>query len=327
MHGMDSNSYGLTSRCAVFAITASVAAFAFFAPLQAAAAYDVHFEKTLRLTPGGDGRLHPVSVTCDPVSGEICVSEDANSTLHVLNSHGVETFRTGKFAGLSVPADGHVDAEGRLVALTLRRGSRPTIRRLDIYGEPDGYVPAEPVADWNPGHLLLLRDGHYLTLDTSSGLLVKHDARTGAVIWRRTVGGLEGESSQDKNLGRPVESPDGRICIPGGDLHVMLVLTADGDFIESFGRFGSAPGRMVFPVAAAYGPSGELLVLDRMRHKILVFGQDHGFVTEFGSLGSTPGTFYHPLSLASDGQGRIYVAQGYQGLVQVFSVPAAGTVE
>jgi len=326
MHGNAANPHAQIGRFAVFAVTALVGVSLCILAAPADAAYAIRYEKTLRLTTGSSGRVHPVSVSCDPHAGEICVTEDADATVHVFNAEGIETFRTGRFAGLSQPLDATVDAEGRIVALTLVQGLRNTITRLSIYGEPDGYAPAPPAAEWNPRHLILTRDGHYLTLDTDSGLLAKHDARTGRVLWQRLLGG-ETDNGADLNLGRPAESADGRICVPGGNLHMVLVLDAQGEALDSFGRFGTAPGRMVFPVDAAFGPAGELLVLDRMRHKILVFDRDFAFVTEYGSLGSTPGTFYHPLSLAADGRGRIYVAQGFQGLVQVFSVPGDGAVE
>jgi hypothetical protein len=80
-------------------------------------------------------------------------------------------------------------------------------------------------------------------------------------------------------------------------------------------------------VAVAEGPGGTLLVLDQMRHKILAFGADQEFISEFGSIGDAPGAFYHPVSIATDGSGHLFVAQGYRGRVQVFSVLAAGTVE
>ena len=288
----------------------------------------IRYERTLELSQDHNGQARPVAVSCDANHGEVCVTESAYSALHVFNAAGVETFRSGGFANLLSPNDGTVDHEGRLVATTLVDGQRGTISRLDIYGEPDGYRPEAPANGWKPGHLVVMHDGNYLTLDTTSGVLAKHDANTGALLWSATIGdGQSDDKSLEMDLGRPAELGDGTICVPGGNLHVVLVLSAEGKQLESFGRVGSSPGRMFFPVAAAAGPDGGLFVLDQLRHKILAFNAGHEFKYEYGSIGDAPGAFYHPVSMAADGTGHLYVAQGFKGRVQVFSVLADGAVE
>jgi hypothetical protein len=87
---------------------------------------------------------------------------------------------------------------------------------------------------------------------------------------------------------------------------------------------GSTPGKFAFPVDVAFGPEDTVLVLDRMRHVILVFTQSHEFVTEYGRMGASPGAFYHPTSLAY-ASGRAYVAQGFEGRVQVYDVFSTDT--
>jgi len=281
------------------------------------AAYEIRYDRAIALTQGTEGKLRPVSVTVDPSKGEIAITESRQSAIHVLNAAGIETFVTGKFAHLSLPLDAAVDNTGRLVCISKISGWNNTIVRLNIYGEPEEFHPVSPVDNWNPNHLTILQDGNYLTVDMNSGFLVKHDSGSGQVIWSRFVG--DG-SLHDISFGKPCELPSGNILVPGGRLSQVYVLTADGEFIESFGRFGSAPGRLIFPVSIAGGPDGTLLVLDRLRHKILIFDESFNFLTEYGSLGSRPGQFYHPVSMAADVNGSIYVAQGYQGLVQVFNV-------
>jgi len=282
-----------------------------------ASAIEIRYEKTLDLLQGREGKLRPVSVACDRISGEITITESRNSAIHVLNRDAVETFVTGKFASLSLPQDAVCDPEGRLVCLNKSSGWVNTITRLNIYGEPDTFSPAIPRELWSPDHLIITRDGHYLTVQADNGFLVKHDSRTGQIIWTAFLGA---ESMTEGHLGRPYESPSGNILIPGGRLFQIFVLSPQGELIESFGRFGSSPGRLIFPVDVASGPDDTTLVLDRLRHKILVFDADHSFLTEFGSFGSRPGQFYHPVSMAADDRGSIYVAQGYQGRVQVFNL-------
>lgn len=282
-----------------------------------ASAIEIRYEKTLDLLQGREGKLRPVSVACDHTNGEITITEARNSAVHVLNQAALESFVTGPFASLALPVDAVADAQGRLVCLTKSSGWTNTISRLNLYGEPDTFSPEIPRENWNPDHLTITRDGHYLTIESDNGFLAKHDARTGQILWTAFMGD---ESMTEAHLGRPFESPAGNILVPGGRLFQVFVLSARGELIESFGRFGSSPGRLIFPVDVASGPDDTILVLDRLRHKILVFGADHTFLTEFGSLGSRPGQFYHPVSMAADDRGSIYVAQGYKGRVQVFNI-------
>jgi outer membrane protein assembly factor BamB len=191
-----------------------------------------------------------------------------------------------------------------------------TIKRLNYLGEPLPYEPARPSPSWSPGHLLITAEGDYVTVDRSSGLVAKHDARTGDLLWTMD---LAEYIPDDAGLaGRPVEAPDGRLYIPGGGSRKVVVLSAQGEFLSSFGTTGTTAGTFAFPVGIAFGPGGAVLVLDRMRHTILVFSADHKFVTEFGTLGDGPGLFYHPVAIASAPDGQVYVAQGHRGLVQIF---------
>lgn len=312
-----------TSRSSVQIITVPLALF--FAFLYASAALATpgfKYDSTLSLTTGSAGHTRPVSVTWDQVEGEICVTDVRQTTLHVLNSQDIELFRTSTVARLSLPADGCVDRQGRLLCVDSGPDGFNTIKRLNVYGEPDDFNPEIPGQEWNPRNLLVTRDGHYLTLDPVTALLAKHDQITGRLLWARNVA-VPGQT--ELFLGRPFEAANGNLYIPGGNMGRILVLSAEGQPLTSFGEFGSAEGYFSFPVAVAQAPGGEILVLDRMRHKIMVFNSDHRFVREFGSLGAAPGQFYHPVAMAADADGRVYVAQGFQGRVQVFRyTPDAG---
>jgi DNA-binding beta-propeller fold protein YncE len=294
----------------------------------ATAGIDFRYVRALDLQRHEDGRLLPAAVTCDEQSGGLVVTDGAHGVLHLFNAGGIEAFRTSGYAGLSQPDDGALDHAGRLVAITLAGGSTRTLVRLDVYGEPDGWTPESPRDGWRPEHVLVARDGNYVTVDDAGGLLAKHDAGTGAVLWAAVIAEPEpGERNLELGLGRPAQLPDGSYAVPGSNLHRILLVDEGGQVRSSFGRFGSSPGRFVAPVAVAAGPDGMLLVLDQMRHKVLAFAANQEFVGEFGTVGDAPGAFYHPVSIATDADGHLYVAQGYRGRVQVFSVLADGAVE
>ncbi len=282
----------------------------------ARAAVTFRYDTTLDLSAAG-GRVHPTAVSCDPVTGEVCVTDVRQTTFIVLNARNVPLFRTSRFADLSLPGSGCLDRDGTIAFTDYAGEGRYAVRRLDIFGEPAPCRLESPAADWNPQLLSLAADGDYLTLAPRDGRLSRHDGATGALVWTLRVGDPQ---AHDTHFGRPCEAPDGRIYVPGGDQRVIYVVSADGQAEDAFGRFGSAPGRVVLPVGVAPGPGGTLLVLDRMRAKILVYGPDHEFVSEFGSMGAGLGQLYQPAALASSPDGKVYVAQGFEGRVQVFRV-------
>lgn len=295
---------------------ASCIALSFFlCPLAANGTIAFHYEGALQLDVGAAGQVRPVALSVDPETGDVCVTDERGVSLHVVDGHGITLFTSSIAAALSTPVDGCLERDGGFVFIDRDAGGERTLRKLDLRGEPLRFDVEKPAPQWQPDHLIVTADDDYVSLDKYAGTLTKHDAATGRVLWHRT---LEGVSEQSE-LGRPAEAPDGRLYVPGGELHLVLVRTADGADAGSFGRPGTSPGRLAFPVGVAFGPGGEVLVLDRMRHTVLVYDRDHGFTSEFGSFGGAPGQLYHPLAIAA-APGRILVAQGYEGRVQAFGI-------
>lgn len=295
---------------------ASCISFALFlCPLAANGTIAFRFERALHLEVGTAGQVRPIALSVDPATGDVCVTDERGVSFHVLDEHGITQFTTSITAALSTPADACLERDGGFVFIDHGVDGERTLRKLDLRGEPRRFDVEKPAPQWRPDHLIVTADGDYVSLDKYAGTLTKHDAASGRVLWHRT---LEGVSEQSE-LGRPAEAPDGRLYVPGGELHLVLVRTADGADAGSFGRPGTSPGRLAFPVGVAFGPGGEVLVLDRMRHTVLVYDRDHEFTSEFGSYGGAPGQLYHPLAIAA-APGRILVAQGYEGRVQAFGI-------
>ncbi|MHB8079330.1 MAG: NHL repeat-containing protein [Candidatus Krumholzibacteriia bacterium] len=296
-----------------------------WSPARATIVYIFDYSRTLPLERGEASGARPEAVTVDPATGDICVTEAAGSTLQIFNGRGALLFRTGLLSGLSSPASGSLDADGNFVCTDTDSLATRTIRRLDLRGEPLPWRAEPPRPDWSPVHLTITSDGNYVTLDPGAGLLAKHDARTGALLWQRRLGG---ERAGELGLGRPCEGPDRRLYVPGGELHSVLVLSPEGEQVAAFGELGSTLGGLIYPVGVAPGPRGTMAVLDRMRHKLLLFDSDFTFRAEFGAMGAGPGEFYHPLALATAPEaGLAYVAQGFEGRVQVFRLLGLDTAD
>lgn len=274
------------------------------------------YTSLLRIDSGLTISARPVSVAVDHASGEVCVTDAAGTAFHVLDDRDVLRFVTGGIASLSTPVDGVVDAAGGIVFLDTGAGHRPTIKRLDLRGEPLPYKVKSPVTNWHPDHLTLTADGRVVTIDTANRILACHDLATGTLLWSQP---LLVEDPENAACGRPAVAPDGRIFVPASSQHMVQVYASDGAYVDAFGELGTTPGRFSFPEGVAFTEGGDVLVLDRMRHKIMIFGPDLSFRTEFGRMGDAPGSLYHPVSIACD-RGRIYVAQGFEGRVQVFRI-------
>ncbi len=281
-----------------------------------AADISMSFIKDLGLSRGADA-IRPVAVTHQADLQEVCITDVVGRDLIILNCHGLEVFRTDAGAGIAMPASGCLTRDGGLVFIERSHHSSEAIRKLNLFGESVPFHAQPPADPWRPNHLVVARNGDLITLDAISGLMARHEGNTGDLLW---AAHLLPTGEDSANMGRPVEHADGRLFVPGGSLHSVMVLDAQGNFLKSFGQLGSNPGCFSFPVGVALTPAGNLLVLDRMRHKILVFDADQKFLDEFGSIGAGPGRFYQPLAIASSEDGFVYVTQGLLGLVQVFRI-------
>ncbi|MFH1278502.1 MAG: hypothetical protein ABIK65_09000 [Candidatus Eisenbacteria bacterium] len=234
----------------------------------------------------------------------------------VYNRHNIHTFMTGNIAGMSSPQDGSIELWGSFVCTDRSPNGKRTIRRLNYLGEPTPFEVERPTEDWSPGHLLVTRDGDLVTVDQASGLLAKHDGKTGEILWTRMP--VEDPREEGLIIGRPAEAPDGRIFVPGGELRYVLVLSPEGELLSTFGVPGGGRGELAFPVGIAFGFRGTILVLDRMRHTILAYDEEFRLLSEHGSLGARTGNLYHPTAIAALPDGRLWVAQGFEGRVQAF---------
>jgi sugar lactone lactonase YvrE len=101
--------------------------------------------------------------------------------------------------------------------------------------------------------------------------------------------------------------------------------------------YGGLP--LLNPRAVAVGPNGERVIADTGNHRIVVLDSAGGYVRSFGSycnltdptntpcsdpdgdgpLATGDGQFYEPWGVAVDGEGSIYVADTWNGRIQVFA--------
>ncbi len=181
--------------------------FAWCALVSAQATPSLEYSSTLSLPCEGSRIALPVSVTVG-TDGIVCVTDATGNAGHLLDRGNVHLFSTEQAAGLADPLDICVEASGGFVCTDSRPAGGRTIRKLDFFGQLLPFAP-EPVTDlWTPEHLLVTRDGDYVTTDPTNGYLAKHDAETGVLLWKRDL--KDSPSGELIALGKPGEAPDGR---------------------------------------------------------------------------------------------------------------------
>jgi DNA-binding beta-propeller fold protein YncE len=114
-------------------------------------------------------------------------------------------------------------------------------------------------------------------------------------------------------------APSATLVAPNGDVFVadghgrdtnarIVKLSADGKFIKTWGRKGSAPGEFDTPHALAMDSRGRLFVADRGNNRIQIFDQDGTFIDQWTQ-------FSRPSGLFIDRNDVLYAADSESGSV------------
>ncbi len=121
-----------------------------------------------------------------------------------------------------------------------------------------------------------------------------------------------------------IDSDSGWIYVSDSDAHVIKVYApADGAFLFSFGGKGPGPGQFDFPAGVyvrpvGVGPAVEVFVADQNNDRIQVLDRNGNFLRCIGGGSfSFSRKFGRIQGLTGDSLGRLYVADAFQGYVQV----------
>ncbi len=120
-------------------------------------------------------------------------------------------------------------------------------------------------------------------------------------------------------------SLDGRIFVADTHENRVAIFSRDGEWLGSFGSYGTEPGQFVYPCDIAFGDGGEIFVSEYGGNdRVQVFDRDGQFLRQFGRPGRGPGEFARPQSIAlsMDGQ-ELFVADSCNHRIQVFSKEGA----
>ena len=110
---------------------------------------------------------------------------------------------------------------------------------------------------------------------------------------------------------------DNNVLISDSRNHRIQKFTRDGEFILSFGEYGSQEGGFILPWGLAVNDNSEIFVADWGNDRIQRFSPDGKFVATYGSSGRRDGQFTRPAGVIVSQDGYIYVADWGNERVQI----------
>lgn len=130
-----------------------------------------------------------------------------------------------------------------------------------------------------------------------------------------------GQAGELENPTDAALSPDGKRLFVADSKASRIVIfdAASGARLGDFGKAGAGPGEFSFPTSLAFGPEGDLFVVDQLNCRVQVLSADGEFRDQFGGQGTGVGKFVRPKDVAVDQEGLIYVTDTAFNNVQIFA--------
>ncbi|XP_077981428.1 E3 ubiquitin-protein ligase TRIM45-like [Glandiceps talaboti] len=90
--------------------------------------------------------------------------------------------------------------------------------------------------------------------------------------------------------------------------HCIRKYRQNGDYINSFGKYGDKNGKFKGPYFMYIDSQGILYVTDLDNHRVQVFNTDDEFLYKFGIKGQSEGQLYHPCGIVMDKDRYLYIS-------------------
>lgn len=211
------------------------------------------------------------------------------------------------------PARIAVDGDGAVYATDPRMG-QVVVR--DRYGRLSAVVEGFDV----PMGIAVGSDGRIYVSEQGKGSVTVFDGNWNPLY---SLGGGGGEFILPNDIA--IDADSGWIYVSDSEAHIIKVYASDGGFLFGFGGKGNGPGQFNFPTGVyvtppGVGPAVEVYVADQNNDRIQVLDRSGNFLRCIGGGGgfSFSKKFGRVQGLTGDAQGRLYVADAFQGYVQVF---------
>lgn len=262
------------------------------------------------------------AVTVDAATSEIFICDTRTNRILIFDQEGYFTFRILGGELFSSPLDLAVDPEGLLLVLASRGGRRLPVE-LDFDGVFRRELPLRGIGEGLRTPLLvsiaLSPNGQRIYLvDEANKRLWITDRQGQAQSSVDLREGVAEDRRQDLSLGQ-VDVYGEHVLVARSSEGQILRLDLDGNLVDEVGIKGGTPCQLGWPTAAALTDQGEILVLDQQRMVLSRWSaQSRRCLSEHIGIGAAPGFLYYPFDLALDRHGRFYIAQSFEGRVQVY---------
>lgn len=266
---------------------------------------------------------YPRSLFYDKKAHETFVIGSGNREVLVFTSDFYPAVSVGRGRGLNGVVSVFVDRDELFFCLGGRESER--LSSLFVYDQallPSGMVELTGFveADSFKPEQVITRDGFFYVVGIGSqGLLKFNNAGVfiERIIPRDEVLGVE-EDASVKSF--KIDS-QGRIFLLSEVMGRVFVYSPQGELLYKFGSKGGSSGKLSRPRALAIDEkAGLIFVVDYMRHAVNAYSMDGEYLFEFGGKGGGRGWLSFPSDIIIDDSGRLWVADTFNGRVQVFKV-------
>ncbi|MBN2149506.1 MAG: NHL repeat-containing protein, partial [Anaerolineales bacterium] len=194
-----------------------------------------------------------------------------------------------------------------------------------------GAIGTEPGQLQNPRDVAIAPDGSLYIADTNNHR-IQHVTQDGAVlhVWGSFADVSKGAAQAP---GGTFYEPwavavgiDGSVYVADTWNHRIQHFTAEGEFINTWGYFGTAdtPFAIWGPRDIAIDPKGHVYVTDTGNKRVVIYDAMGNFINQFGSAGYGPGQLDEPVGIAVDNDSVVYIADTWNQRIQVMSPDGVG---
>lgn len=237
-------------------------------------------------------------------------------TVNAVSASPVVTVLSPVTQGLRSPVRVALDAEGNFFVADTRNGG---VIKFNKYGIPVQSIQTAGV----PQGIAIAQDGKLLVSQGAFVAMLNGDGSE--------AGRLDGQFVFADGIA--VDDVTGFIYVTDSSAHKVLVFTASGTFVKSFGSRGTANALFFKPTGIAFEKiSRQLAVVDTLNYRIQFFDVNGTFIKKIGIAGTGPMKFTSPQGVAFEYSkdavpvlNRMYVVDSFQGNIQAIDPAGAGT--
>lgn len=164
----------------------------------------------------------------------------------------------------------------------------------------------------------------YVSLFLVAGLSLSFPSTICAETYIGTNG--YGIGQLQKPIGIALNKENGLIYIADAWNSRVQVFDVQGNYINTFGKFGIADGDLKYPVGVAINSKGEIYISDIVNNRIEIYDKEGNYLREIGKKdgsgnpvsGFNMGEFNSPVGITIDKLDRLYVADQGNARIQIF---------